>query len=85
MSRKRYRDQILGEILRICQKGGASKTRIVYCSNMNFKTVVPYMVLLIENELLEMKEGYPVRYQTTAKGLKALECLNALEELISEF
>lgn len=82
MSRKRHRDQILCQILRTCQDSGASKTKIVYQSNMNFRTIVPYIDLLIENELIEKVDGFPTEYYTTSKGLKTIKCLNELEELI---
>jgi predicted transcriptional regulator len=50
--------------------GGASKTQIVYNSNMNFHTVVPYLELLVRNGLAERTEGGVPRYKTTAKGTK---------------
>ena len=56
MGRKRYRDQILCRILEICA-GGGNKTQIVYNSNMNFHTVVPYLELLVRNGLAERTEG----------------------------
>ncbi len=71
MGRKRYRDQILCRILEICARGG-SKTQIVYNSNMNFHTVVPYLELLVRNGLAERTEGEVLRYKTTAKGEEAL-------------
>jgi predicted transcriptional regulator len=70
MGRKRYKDQILASILEVCAGGGASKTQIVYNSNMNFHTVVPYLELLVRNGLAERTEGGVPRYKTTAKGTK---------------
>lgn len=43
---KRSRQEIISQILEICTKG-ASKTKIVYQANLNFKTVNPYLELLI--------------------------------------
>ena len=37
---RRTRLEVLGSILEICRRGGASKTRIVYQINPNFKTPV---------------------------------------------
>lgn len=37
---KRNRNEIISEILRVCMKG-ASKTRVVYQANLNFRTVNP--------------------------------------------
>jgi predicted transcriptional regulator len=49
---------------------GASKTQIVYNSNMNFRTVVPYLELLVRNGLAERIEGGVPRYEATARGAK---------------
>ncbi len=38
-------------------QGGASKTQIVYNSNLNFHTVVPYIELLVRNGLAVRVEG----------------------------
>jgi predicted transcriptional regulator len=71
MRRSRY--QIISQILEICS-GGASKTQIVYRVNLNFKTVNPYIDLLINNGLLSVKHEqdreYNREYKTTEKGLE---------------
>jgi predicted transcriptional regulator len=64
---KRSRHEIISQILDIC-KNGASKTRIVYQANLNFRTVNPYIDLLIKNELIEKKEGRNISYETTQRG-----------------
>jgi predicted transcriptional regulator len=69
---KRSRHTIISQILDICD-GGASKTRIVYQANLNFKTVNPYIELLTKNGLIETKSGRTVLYETTDKGLKLRE------------
>lgn len=84
MGRKRYKDQILCRILQVCG-GGASKTQIVYNSNLNFHTVVPYLELLIKNGLVAKIDDAVVRYQTTPKGTDALWHFSELEEMIPEF
>jgi predicted transcriptional regulator len=85
MGRKRFKDQIDAEILKACRDNGMNKTAIVYRSGMNFKTIVPYLDLLIENELLEIINDHLILYKTTQKGLNALNCFKELEELIPEF
>jgi predicted transcriptional regulator len=85
MGHKRYRDQILCKILEICEGNGASKTQIVYNCNLNFHTVVPYLELLIRNDLAERVEGATTRYRATEKGTKALQCLKDIEEMIPDF
>ncbi len=69
---KRSRHMIISQILDICN-GGASKTRIVYQANLNFRTVNPYIELLTKNGLIETKSGRTVLYKTTDKGLKLQE------------
>jgi predicted transcriptional regulator len=81
--KKRFRDQILASILETCSDGrGASKTKIVYSSNMNFNTIRPYLDLLINGRSLEIIGGRPALYKTTSKGLEALGHIKALEDLI---
>jgi predicted transcriptional regulator len=82
MSSKRFKDQILAQILRTCAGEGKSKTKVVYASGLNFKTIMPYLITLDKNGLIEIIPGeYPI-YRITQKGEKALIHLRALEELI---
>lgn len=53
---KRNREEIISQILNIC-KDGAIKTHVVYQANLNFKTVEPYLDLLVKNNLLEVQHG----------------------------
>lgn len=69
---KRSRHEIISQILDIC-KSGASKTRIVYQVNLNFRTVNPYLDLLIKNELIEKKDGPSILYETTKRGSTLLD------------
>jgi len=84
MGRKRFKDQILCEILQMCGDGGANKTQIVYSCNLNFHTVVPYLERLIRNGLAERIDSEIVRYQATTKGLQVLGCFRQIEEAIPE-
>ncbi len=72
MQMKRSKDMIISQILDICAEG-ASKTRIVYQANLNFRTVNPYIELLMKNGLLETSGGPAVTYRTTKKGMKMLK------------
>jgi len=69
---KRSKHVIISRILDICQNG-ANKTRIVYQANLNFRTVNPYIDLLIKNDLLMVKQGTNVLYETTDKGISLLD------------
>ena len=77
---KRSREEILAQILNTCQEG-ASKTRVVYQANLNFKTVEPYLDLLIKNNLLEVQNGEKKMYETTEKGESLLEAINQVNQL----
>ncbi|HNX40714.1 MAG TPA: winged helix-turn-helix domain-containing protein [Methanothrix sp.] len=72
---KRSKHEIISKILKICLNG-ASKTRIVYQANLNFRTVNPYLQTLIQNNLLEADVGERIVYRTTKQGAN-------LEETIS--
>ena len=69
---KRSRDVIISQILDICAKG-ASKTRIVYQANLNFRTINPYLDLLTKNGLINVKKEQTVIYETTPRGLDLLD------------
>jgi predicted transcriptional regulator len=72
MSRGRH--TIILQVLTICN-AGASKTRIVFKGNLNFKTANFYIDLLIKNGMINVEEGKPQKYQTTAKGTNLLKSL----------
>ena len=67
--KKRTNDQIFSEILKICMDG-ATKTRIVYQANLNFRTAKPYLDKLMKNGFIEaVRDGSRVIYKTTPQGL----------------
>ncbi len=73
---KRNREEIISQILNVC-RNGAIKTRVVYQANLNFKTVEPYLDLLVKNNLLEVQHGEKKMYETTEKGETLLEALQS--------
>ena len=75
---KRNRQEIISQILEICING-ASKTRIVYQANLNFKTVNPYLDLLIKNDLIKVNEERAIHYETTSKGIRLLEDIKRIQ------
>ena len=77
---KRNREEIISQILNVC-RNGAIKTRVVYQANLNFKTVEPYLDLLVKNNLLEVQQGEKKMYETTEKGETLLEAINQVNEL----
>lgn len=76
---KRSREEIFAQILNVC-KNGASKTRVVYQVNLNFRTVGPYLEALIRSELIEVRQGRNVLYETTQKGASLLETIGRVNE-----
>jgi predicted transcriptional regulator len=81
---KRSRDMIISQILDICQPG-ASKTKIVYQANLNFRTVNPYINILTKNGLIETSGGSRVvLYKTTEKGIKMLKDFKSIYSELPE-
>lgn len=80
---KRSRHTIISQILDIC-RGGASKTRIVYQANLNFRTVNPYIDLLIKNDLIKAKQGNTIVYETTERGEALREDFEQINSQLTE-
>ncbi len=74
---------IISQILDICANG-ASKTRIVYQANLNFRTVNPYIELLTKNGIIEVADGPTVVYRTTPKGIKMLKEFRSIQSALPE-
>ena len=83
MVMKRSKHVIISEILDIC-KDGACKTKIVYQANLNFRTVNPYINMLIKNNLIEVKPGKNTEYETTNKGIQLLDEFKQINSQLSE-
>ena len=79
---KRSRDVIISQILDICIKG-ASKTRIVYQVNLNFRTINPYLDLLTKNGLIDVKKEQIIVYETTPRGLDLLDNFKQIQSELS--
>ena len=69
---RRSREEIVSEILDVCLNG-ANKTRIVYQANLNFRTINPYLDLLIGKNLITVSQGQRLLYETTPQGMNMLE------------
>jgi len=79
---KRSRDVIISQILDICVKG-ASKTRIVYQVNLNFRTINPYLDLLTKNGLIDVKKEQTIIYETTPRGQDLLDNFKQIQSELS--
>ena len=80
---KRSRPEIISQILDTCMSG-ASKTRIVYQANLNFKSVNSYLDLLIKNGLIMVNEKPVTLYETTLKGKSLRENMQKIHDELSE-
>jgi predicted transcriptional regulator len=80
---KRSREAIITKVLEICI-GGATKTSIVYQANLNFHTVLTYINLLIEKQMLEEIDSRPITYRTTSNGVKLMDELKSIRTKIPE-
>jgi predicted transcriptional regulator len=78
---KRSKHEIFSKILEICVDG-ASKTRIVYQANLNFRTVNPYLQILIKNNLLEASQEDHKLYKTTAEGVNMYEQISKISSML---
>ncbi|MFB3764165.1 MAG: winged helix-turn-helix domain-containing protein [Methanotrichaceae archaeon] len=83
MRRKRSSDMIIAQILEVCIDG-ATKTRIVYQSNLNFRTVNPYIDLLVRRRLIETAQDNRKLYKTTEEGIELMKCFKHHYEEISK-
>ncbi|MDQ1262594.1 MAG: hypothetical protein QG575_1775 [Euryarchaeota archaeon] len=78
---KRSKHEIFSKILEVCING-ASKTRIVYQANLNFRTVNPYLDILIKNNLLESSQENHILYKTTKEGANIYETINKVNNML---
>ncbi len=79
---KRCEHQIVENILDLCEKP-ALMTKIVYQCNLNFRLAHHHINKLIAAKLImEIPAGHGKLYQTTPKGLEALVCIHALNDLL---
>jgi predicted transcriptional regulator len=82
MNQKRSSDVIMNRILEVCSTG-ACKTKIIYQCNLNSTTIMPYLVLLMDNNLIETNDEEPKLYKTTPTGIQLMKGLKQHYEAIS--
>ncbi|MFB3765786.1 MAG: winged helix-turn-helix domain-containing protein [Methanotrichaceae archaeon] len=78
---RRTKEEIIVRILETCLVG-ANKTVIVYKSNLNFATVVPYLDSLLKNGFIASIEGPIRKYETTDRGKELLSGLKEIHKLL---
>jgi predicted transcriptional regulator len=81
LEKRRDKLEIIKSILSICKKDDATKTRIVYRANLNFKTAGIYLNWLINKELVTKDENH---FKLTLKGNELLSNLQDISPLFNE-
>ena len=76
----RSRTEIVSNILDAAN-GGATKTKIMYTPFLSYNQLTEYLSVLIENNLLEYRDGTQT-FKTTEKGLNLLKMHNEMRELL---
>ena len=76
----RGRTEIVGNILDAAN-GGATKTKIMYKSFISYEQLKEYLLVLIENNLIEYLDDAH-KFKTTEKGLNFLKMHNQIGELL---
>ena len=78
----RSRTEIVCNILD-ATNGGATKTKIMYAAFLSYAQLKEYLSLLIENNLLEYRDGTQT-FKTTEKGLNYLKMYHEIGELLQQ-
>ena len=81
LEKRRDKLEIIKSILSICKKDDATKTRIVYRANLNFKTAGIYLDWLINKGLVAKDENH---FKLTIKGTELLSNLQDISPLFNE-
>lgn len=83
VSRRRSDIEIIADMLKVGENG-AGKTEIMYSANMSYSQIQKYLGFLVGQGFIDkMKIGNPcVTYQVTDSGLKLLETINTLREML---
>ena len=82
-NRRRSNLEIISDILRLNE---ASKTKIMYSSNMSYSQLEKYLHLLIERGFLQctVKSNPGVVYRVTDKGQALLKSIEAVREMLED-
>ncbi len=83
VNRRRSDIEIIADMLKIGENG-AGKTKIMYSANMSYSQIQKYLgYLMSQGFISKMQMGNPsVTYQVTESGLKLLELITNLKEML---
>jgi predicted transcriptional regulator len=83
---RRDKLKVIIGILEICKGYGTNKTKVVYQSNINFKTAGMYLDMLINEELVEViNPGAREKYRTTEKGMEILRNIKQVYDRMEQY
>jgi predicted transcriptional regulator len=80
-NRTRTRTEIMGQILRIANEGGVTKTKLMYQAFLSYGQLKEPLMILTQNGLLSYDLGSQT-FKTTKKGRKFLEACNEMNGMI---
>ena len=75
----RSRSDIIGLLLDAANGGGATKTKLMYKAYLSFSQLREYLILLVENGLIEYEGGNT--YKTTEKGMRLSYLQSKIDEV----
>ncbi len=83
VNRRRSDIEIIADMLKVGENG-AGKTKIMYNANMSYSQIQKYLGYLMAQGFVDkMKLGNPsVTYQVTDSGLKLLELISSIKEML---
>lgn len=81
LDKRRDKLEIMKSILSICKNDDATKTKIVYRANLNFKTAGIYLDWLMNKGLVSKDENH---FKLTTKGIELLSNLQDISPLFSD-
>ena len=83
VNRRRSDIEIIADMLEVGENG-AGKTEIMYSANMSYAQIQKYLGFLMAQGFVDkMKMGNPsVTYQVTDSGLKLLELIGRIKEML---
>jgi len=83
VSQRRSSIEIIADMLKVGESG-AGKTRLMYNANLSYSQIQKYLGFLLSHGFIDRIEvGNPsVTYQVTESGLKLLELIHDLQEML---
>ncbi len=83
VNQRRSDFEIIADMLKVGENG-AGKTKIMYNANMSYSQIQKYLGFLVSEGFIDKMElGNPaVTYKVTDSGLKLLQLINSVKEML---